>query len=144
MFARLLVIFITIPLIELYLLVKVGGYIGAPATICLVILTGILGAALARSQGYSIVSRMQAVIREGRPPTDELIEGVLVLLGGIVLLTPGLLTDLAGFALMVPGIRRLARNGLKKRIAAQTISNFRMNTSSDSKSEYRDDDVIDV
>ena len=82
MFPRLLIAFITIPLVELYLLFKLGSIVGATTTICLVILTGILGAALAKSQGYSILKRMQEELHLGRPPTDELIEGMLVLAGG--------------------------------------------------------------
>ena len=143
MFPRLLVLFITVPLIELYLLIRLGKLAGFGPTIGLVILTGFWGAYLARSQGHSILARMQREIQAGRAPAGELIEGVLVLIGGIVLLTPGLLTDLAGFALMVPGIRRKIRDRLKERFAAKAHLHFRAqhgNTSN--RAEH--DDVIDI
>ena len=140
MFPRLLLAFITIPLLELYLLFKLGSIVGATTTICLVIMTGILGATLAKSQGYSILTRMQEELRLGRPPTDELIEGMLVLAGGVVLLTPGILTDIAGFSLMVPAFRRKVRNGLKKKLAEKTMGNLHPKIHPDNN----DDDVIEV
>jgi len=143
-FARLLILFITVPLIELYLLVSMGRIVGPIPTIGLVILTGFWGAHLARSQGHSILARMQKEIQAGRVPAGELIEGVLVLIGGIVLLTPGLLTDLAGFALMMPGIRRYVRNRLRKRFAAKAKMHFSTRPGSTSNRPPHDDDVIDV
>ena len=144
MFARLLILFITVPLIELYLLVSMGRIVGPMPTIGLVILTGFWGAHLARSQGHSILARMQKEIQAGRVPAGELIEGVLVLIGGIVLLTPGLLTDLAGFALMMPGIRRHVRNRLRERFAAKAKMHFRTQPGSTKNRPTHDDDVIDV
>jgi UPF0716 protein FxsA len=144
MFARLLILFITVPLIELYLLVSMGRIVGPIPTIGLVILTGFWGAHLARSQGHSILARMQREIQDGRVPTEELIEGVLVLIGGIVLLTPGLLTDLAGFALMIPSTRRYVRNRLRNRFAAKAKMHFRTQTGSTENRPTNDDDVIDV
>ena len=144
MFPRLLVLFITVPLIELYLLIRLGKLVGLGPTIGLVILTGFWGAYLARSQGHSILARMQREIHAGRAPAGELIEGVLVLIGGIVLLTPGLLTDLAGFALMVPGIRRKIRDRLKERFAAKANLHFRAKHAHSGNRPYDDDNVIDV
>ena len=144
MFARLLILFISVPLIELYLLVSMGRIVGPMPTIGLVILTGFWGAHLARSQGHSILARMQKEIQAGRVPAGELIEGVLVLIGGIVLLTPGLLTDLAGFALMMPGIRRHVRNRLRERFAAKAKMHLRTQPGSTENRPTHDDDVIDV
>ncbi|MBT4900973.1 FxsA family protein [Opitutales bacterium] len=144
MFARLLILFITVPLIELYLLVGMGRIVGLIPTIGLVILTGFWGAHLARSQGHSILARMQREIQGGKVPTEELIEGVLVLIGGIVLLTPGLLTDLAGFALMIPSTRRYVRNRLRNRFAEKAKMHFRTQTGSTKNRHTHDDDVIDV
>jgi len=143
MFGRLLILFITIPLVELYLLAVVGSRVGLPATLMLVILTGAWGAYLAKSQGYSILARIQAETAAGRVPTAELIDGLLVLIGDIVLLTPGLLTDLAGFALMVPGFRALIRERVKKKFAAQ-VGNFRVPGPAGTGTRPNDDDVIDV
>jgi UPF0716 protein FxsA len=116
----------------------------------LVILTGAWGAYLAKSQGYSILARIQAETAAGRVPTAELIDGLLVLIGGIVLLTPGLLTDLAGFCLMIPGFRAIIRERVKKKFAAQ-VGHFQMPTPGgmgarpqDTPNRPKDDDVIDV
>ncbi len=110
MLARLLLLFITVPLIEFYLLVQLGDRIGLAATVALVVTTGILGASLARQQGLATWKRFQQESAAGRPPGRTLLDGLLILIAGAVLLTPGLLTDLTGFALLVPPIRsRLAR-----------------------------------
>jgi len=150
MFGRLLILFIIIPLVELYLLVVVGSRVGLPATILLVILTGAWGAYLAKSQGYSILGRIQAETAAGRVPTKELIDGLLVLIGGIVLLTPGLLTDLAGFCLMLPGFRAIIRERVKKKFASQ-VGDFQMPTqdgmgarTQETPKHPKNDDVIDV
>ena len=83
---------------------------------------------------------MQEELHLGRPPTDELIEGMLVLAGGVVLLTPGILTDFAGFSLMIPAFRRKIRNGLKKKLAEKAMANLRPKIHPDNN----DDDVIEV
>ena len=123
MFSRLLFLFIFIPMIELYLLVMIGARIGFLPTIGLIVFTGILGASLARQQGVSTLSRIQSEIKSGRPPTDELIEGALIVIGGIVLLTPGVLTDLFGFAMMVPKFRKYVSKSLKANFA-QILNQF--------------------
>ena len=116
MFARLLILFIAVPLVELALLIKLGNAIGLWPTIFMVIATGALGAALARSQGTRVVSAIRAEVAEGRPPTESLLNGLLVLVGGVVLLTPGLLTDLLGFSLLVPFTRNWFRKKLRSRL----------------------------
>ncbi|HJO10069.1 MAG TPA: FxsA family protein [Verrucomicrobiota bacterium] len=150
MLGKLIILFITIPLVELYLLAVVGSRVGSLPTIMLVILTGVWGAYLAKSQGYSILARIQAETAAGRVPTDELTDGLLVLIGGIVLLTPGLLTDMAGFFLMVPGFRTIIRERVKKKFAAQP-GYFQMNRDGnmgvrpqDISDHPKDDDFIDV
>ncbi|MGI9533802.1 MAG: FxsA family protein [Thermodesulfobacteriota bacterium] len=124
MFIRLLSIFIIIPLIELVILIKVGSYIGLWPTILIVILTGILGASLARHQGFMIINKIKSDVNSGRVPAQELIDGLLVLMGGIVLLTPGFLTDILGFLLLIPQTRfvfkRLIKNQLKRYAAYKT------------------------
>jgi UPF0716 protein FxsA len=105
MFARLLLLFITIPLIELILFLTIGEWIGLPATIGVVILTGFLGAWLTKAQGLRTLRRYRETLAGGRLPHDELLEGLLILVAGAVLLTPGFLTDAAGFLLLVPPLR---------------------------------------
>lgn len=112
MFVRLLILFTVVPLIELALLIKLGNLIGLWPTILIVIATGVLGAALARSQGTRTVGAIRAELAQGRAPTESLINGLLILAGGVVLLTPGLLTDLLGFSLLIP----LTRNWFKKEL----------------------------
>lgn len=114
MFFRLLLLFTLVPLIELALLIKLGQYIGALNTILIVILTGFVGAALARSEGFGVLRRIQNELAQGQLPGDSLLEGVLILSGALLLLTPGLLTDLLGFALLLPFSRVFFKNYLKK------------------------------
>jgi len=149
MYRRLLILFIIVPLVELYLLAIVGSRVGLPATILLVVLTGAWGAYLAKSQGLSILAKIQFETSAGRVPTAELLDGLLVLIGGVVLLTPGLLTDLVGFLLMVPSFRAIIRNRVKAKFAAQ-IRGFNMESSdrrgakpSEDKIN-KNDDIIDV
>ena len=116
MFARLLILFTVVPLIELALLIKLGNLIGLWPTILIVIATGVLGAALARSQGTRAVGAIRAELAQGRAPTENLINGLLILVGGVVLLTPGLLTDLLGFSLLVPFTRDWFKKKLRSRL----------------------------
>jgi len=134
MFLRLAALFICIPLIELYLLFLVGGRIGPGLTIALVVVTGFIGASLARQQGFKVWRKIQAELNTGQMPAGELIDGLLVLIGGIVLLTPGLLTDLCGFALMIPGVRAAVKARLQQRFQV-TAKQFHAKP---------DDDVIDI
>ncbi|OHB33548.1 MAG: membrane protein FxsA [Desulfuromonadaceae bacterium GWC2_58_13] len=110
MFIRLLILFIIVPVTELIILLKVGALIGAAPTIALILLTGIAGAYLARTQGLDLVQRIQSELNQGRVPTEELLDGAMILVGGILLLTPGFLTDLFGFTLLVPATRALMKN----------------------------------
>lgn len=105
MFLRLALLFVLVPLVELALLIQVGRWVGIVPTVALVVLTGILGAALARYQGLVTLGRFRKALEEGRPPHRELVEGILILMAGAVLLTPGLLTDVTGFLLLVPPVR---------------------------------------
>jgi UPF0716 protein FxsA len=95
------------------ILIKMGELIGFWPTILLVVVTGVVGATLAKMQGFLVLTRIQKELGAGRIPKDEVIEGLLVLVGGIVLLTPGLLTDFCGFALMIPPFRRWVASLLK-------------------------------
>ena len=109
---RLFLVFVIVPLVELYLLIQVGEVIGAPATIGLVIATALLGAALARREGLRTFLAIQETVAAGRLPTDDLIEGVMILLAGLLLLTPGFLTDAIGFLVLIPPTRRWLRRYL--------------------------------
>jgi UPF0716 protein FxsA len=107
---RLLLLFTLVPLIELYILIRVGEVIGVWATIALVICTGILGASLTRLEAIRVFRQVQAELRNGRVPTAGLLDGLLVVVAGAVLLTPGLITDILGFLLLFPPSRRRVRD----------------------------------
>jgi UPF0716 protein FxsA len=115
MFIRLLAAFILLPLIELALLIQIGRWIGVAWTLALVVATGFLGAALARRHGLRAWIAIRDELRAGRVPGSALADGLLILIGGIVLLTPGLLTDLFGFAMLVPGTRNAFKRALRRR-----------------------------
>ena len=115
MLLRLLLLFILVPLVELYLLLKLGALIGAGPTLALVILTGILGGTLARRQGFVVLRRIRQDLQAGILPTEPLIDGLFILAGGLLLLTPGLLTDVAGFLALVPPSRKLFKRWIKRR-----------------------------
>jgi len=106
MFRSLILLFLLIPLIEIYLLIEIGSAIGAVATIFLVIFTAVVGAYLLRLQGFATFRRMQANMSEGILPAQELIEGLILLIAGVLLLTPGFFTDIAGFVFLIPAARK--------------------------------------
>ena len=112
MFIKLLLIFVFIPILELYILIETGRMIGVAATLGLIIMTGIAGAWLARSQGLEILQRIQRDTARGQMPAQTLIDGALVLVGGLLLLTPGFFTDALGFSFLIPLSRELWRKAL--------------------------------
>ncbi len=117
MFVRLLLLFTIVPLVELFLLVKLGTVVGVGPTVALVIFTGILGAWLARQQGLGVLQRLSEDLAKGRLPAEALIDGLLIVVAGAVLLTPGLLTDALGFLLLVPRTRAAVRRLVAARFA---------------------------
>lgn len=106
LFPVIAAVFLIVPIIEIYLLIQVGGIIGALPTIGLVVLTAVLGVMLLRMQGIQTFLRFQQSLVQGRNPAGELLEGVALLIGGALLLTPGFFTDAIGFACLVPVTRR--------------------------------------
>ena len=121
MFARLFLLFVSIPVIELFIFLVLGQRIGIPMTLAIILFTGFLGAYLAKSQGLKAFARYQDALSRGRLPHEAIIESLLILIAGILLLTPGFLTDSIGFALLVPSVRTMIRGriekSLKERIA---------------------------
>ena len=105
MFLKLFLAFTLIPMIELYLLIKLGAVIGAFNTLLLVILTGATGAYLARLQGLQVMFRVRERLQQGEMPAEDMLDALIIFIAGIVLLTPGLLTDMAGLLLLLPSIR---------------------------------------
>ncbi len=115
MLFRLFLLFTIIPLVELYLLIKVGSVIGAAPTILIVIGTGFAGAWLARMQGMGVMWRMRENLNNGLMPAEELIDGAIILAAGAVLLTPGLITDVVGLLLLIPYTRNAFKRRLRRR-----------------------------
>ena len=113
MFIKLLIIFIVVPVMELYILIETGRLIGVGATVGLIVLTGFAGAWLARSQGLEILQKIQHDTANGQMPAQTLIDGALVLVGGLLLLTPGFFTDALGFSFLIPLTRDMWRKALQ-------------------------------
>ena len=105
-FLILLIVFLLVPLVEIYLLIKVGAIIGAFPTIFMVVFTAVLGAWLLRIQGFSTLARVRSTLEQGGIPAIEMVEGAVLLLAGALLLTPGFFTDTIGFLCLIPSLRR--------------------------------------
>ena len=120
-FPVFLLLFLSIPLVEIYFLIKIGSWIGALPTVLLVVVTAVLGAALVRYQGFATLQRLQMTLARGEMPAIEMLEGVILLVAAVLLLTPGFFTDVIGFACLLPALRRaLALWGLKRAMVDPT------------------------
>ncbi len=102
----LVLLFVLVPLLELYFLIEVGSTVGVGTTILLVIFTAVLGSVFVRKQGFSTLNRVQTQLSHGRMPAREMVEGLVLLIAGVLLLTPGFFTDVIGFMLLIPPLRR--------------------------------------
>jgi UPF0716 protein FxsA len=111
----LILLFTVVPAVELMLLIKVGGFIGAGYTIAIVFFTGIAGAYLARLQGFLALRRIQEDMNQGIMPTEPLFDGIIILCSGLLLLTPGFLTDIIGFIGLFPFTRYFLKKWLKRK-----------------------------
>ena len=128
MLGRIFLFFTIVPLVELFILIKIGGYIGALNTILLVIFTVLLGAMLVRMEGLRTLRQIQSSLAQGQLPAEELIDGVLIFAGGILLLTPGVLTDLCALILLIPYTRMHFKRWLRRRFDRMVASgNVRLN-----------------
>lgn len=120
MFPVLAVLFLAVPLAELYVLIQVGQVIGVLETVGLLLLVSVVGAWLAKREGIGVLRRMQAAVNAGRVPGTELVDAFLILLAAALMLTPGFLTDIVAILLLLPpvraGVRRTVRRSLARRI----------------------------
>jgi UPF0716 protein FxsA len=112
MFPLLILLFIVVPLVELYVIIQVGQAIGALPTIGLLLLDSLLGSWLLRSQGRAVWRRFRAALASGRPPARETLDGALVIVGGTLMLAPGFVTDAFGVLLLLPPTRAIVRRGI--------------------------------
>jgi UPF0716 protein FxsA len=119
MAGRLLILFLVVPLVELYLLLKFSSVTSIPTTIAVVVLTGVCGSILAAKQGASAIRNFQLTVSQGKVPGGEVIDGILIAFAAALLLTPGLLTDSMGILLLIPWSRQLFRRWLIRRYAGR-------------------------
>lgn len=113
---KLLLVFTIIPLLEIYLLLVLNQHAGLWPTVGIVVGTGILGAIVAHAEGARVLREWQRSLVRGRVPEEGVLGGVLILIGGILLVTPGVITDLVGITLLIPPTRRLVANVIRKRL----------------------------
>jgi UPF0716 protein FxsA len=129
MFRWLLLFILVVPALEIGVLIWTGNLIGPIWVILLIILTGVLGAWLAKKQGLETIRNFQQSVQYGQMPQDTLLDGACILVGGAVLLTPGFITDAIGFLLLFPAtrfpIKRVIRNAIQKAMQKGTITIYR-------------------
>lgn len=113
---KLLLLLVLVPVLEIYVLISLGRHIGLLPTIALLLGAGVLGSFLARLEGLRVMREWQRAMAEGRMPDEGILSGGLVLLGGVLLIVPGFLTDVAGLALLLPPTRRLVARGVRRGI----------------------------
>ena len=146
MFFKLFLLFTLVPVIELYLLIRIGTVIGVFETIMVVIVTGIIGAWLARREGFQVLMGINSSLNRGEVPARKLIEGVLIFIGGALLLIPGFLTDIVGFSFLIPFFRNILTAMLIKHFKRNVRKgnvHFTVFTNGKAK-PYQDDRVIDA
>jgi UPF0716 protein FxsA len=122
MLGRLILLIAIVPLAELFILIKIGSHIGGLNTILLVLMTAMLGVLLARLQGLRTLQQIHLNLSQGQIPAEELIDGVLILFGGILLITPGVLTDLFALVLLFPFTRTYFKRWLRRRFDRRMAS----------------------
>ena len=139
---RLFLLFTVVPVLELYLLIQLGRATSAEVVVALVLLTGMAGAALAKHQGTGLLRRIHKDVSEGRLPAEGLLDGLLILVGGAFLITPGVLTDVAGLCMLVPWSRRVFKSAAKRWLQHKIETGaMRVHHSSDSRYDVDMDDV---
>ena len=145
MLLKLILIFSLVPLLELMLLIQLGGVVGLGATILLVAGTGVVGISIARQQGLAIISDIKKKFNQGQMPKNELLDGGLVLVGSAMLLTPGLITDTLGFLLIVPFTRPAMRKIVREKILSNFVvsHNFNQKQQTDFQDREQDDYTVD-
>jgi UPF0716 protein FxsA len=136
----LLILFILIPIIEIGLFIQVGGLIGLWPTLATVVLTAIIGTSMLRKQGISTLTRLQANLNTGQNPVDPIAHGALILVSGVLLLTPGFFTDAVGFSLLIPPIRSaLIKWGATKVLNGGFVASY----SAQNEQQKTDSSVLD-
>jgi len=147
MFFKLFILFTIIPVLELWLLIEIGGVIGFFPTVMVVIITGISGAWLAKMEGISVLTKIQKSMSQGVIPKTELVNGLLVFVGGAMLLTPGFITDITGLLMIFPPTRAIFSTVLisyfERKIKDGTV-HFYHSGQTENKTRIDDESVIDA
>jgi UPF0716 protein FxsA len=112
---RLLLLFVVVPALELALLIEIGSRIGTLETLGIIVITGIVGASMARSEGLRVISRLQEQVAKGEMPADSMLDGLMILVASALLVTPGVLTDAFGFLCLLPAFRKVVKREVSRR-----------------------------
>ncbi len=150
MFAKLLLLFILVPVAELAIFISLGEKIGLFATLGIIILTAFIGAYLTKSQGLKALNNYQQALAQGKLPHEEVMDGLMILIAGAVLLTPGFLTDAIGFSLLIPPFRKVVKAIIKDRlkgrvdVVSQNVNAATQNFSQDGSGRSGGPQVINV
>ena len=141
-----ILLFVGFPLLELWLILKLGAVMGWGVTLWLILMTGVIGGTLAHRQGFATIQKIQQELSLGRMPAGTLFEGLLILVAGLVLITPGMLTDSIGFCLLIPPVRKLICRRLVKKVGSkfQTPPGAPPAAGARPAQNLDGDDVIDV
>jgi UPF0716 protein FxsA len=118
----LLLIFVAVPIIEIVLFIQVGGAIGTPWTLAIVVITAVVGTILMRTQGLRTIANLQSSLGRGENPVTHIAHGACILIAGVVLLTPGFFTDAVGIALLIPAVRVFVIKYASARIQANSFT----------------------
>jgi UPF0716 protein FxsA len=139
MFRLLFVLFIIIPIIEIFVLMQVGAILGVWPTIAMVIFTAWLGAKYVRQQGISTLNSVQTKIAEGQMPSDEIVTALMLLVAGVLLVTPGFVTDFLGLSLLIPAVRHTIAGSVMSHISSNNTSEQGFQFHSHSQNQNQDD-----
>lgn len=136
MFRILFVLFIIIPIIEISVLMQVGTVLGVWPTIAIVIFTAWLGAKYVRQQGLSTLNSVQTKMAQGQMPSDEIVTGLMLLVAGVFLVTPGFVTDIFGLSLLIPAVRNAIVNGVKSNITLNASTSQQFHFHGEAQDDY--------
>ena len=136
--------FVLVPIVEIGLFIQVGGALGLWPTLGIVILTAFLGTWLVRAQGRLAIQQLQASFSQMNDPTEPLVHGAMILVSGVLLLTPGFFTDAVGFALLIPSLRMAVFNYFKTRVNIQSFQTGARPTSTHSQGDVIDGEFEEV
>ena len=139
MFRLLFIFFIIIPIIEITVLMQVGAVLGVWPTIAIVILTAWLGAKYVRQQGIATLNSVQTKMAQGQMPSDEIVTGLMLLVAGVLLVTPGFVTDFLGLSLLIPGVRHAIVGSVKSHITTNSASQQSFQFHSHTPGQSQDD-----